>query len=76
MIYWLKKLEWKIRKALGLNKKKIHTIRDVSQFDQDFLMKLIILAFVVIIAIRVGQGLAQLWWWFFPKRHWLPVVPV
>ena len=68
MIYWLKKLEWKIRKALGLRKgRKIKTIDDVTLFDQAFLMKLIGLFFVVIIAIRVGEGLARLWWWFFPR---------
>lgn len=77
MIYWLKKLEWKIRKALGLRKgRKIKTVADVMTFNQELLWKLIILAFVVIIAIRVGQGLAQLWWGFFPRRHWLPVIPI
>lgn len=77
MIYWLKKLEWRIRKALGLRKgRKIKTIDDITTVNQELLWKLIILAFVIIIALRVGEGIARLWWWFFPKRHWLPVVPV
>ena len=72
MIYWLKKLEWKIRKGLGLQKKRVRTIDDVTTFNQELFFKLIILIFAVILVIRVGEGLAQLWWWFFPPRHWLP----
>ena len=76
MIYWLKKLEWKIRKALGLHKKRIKTIDDVQLVDQKLLWKIIIAIFVVILMIGVGEGLARLWWWFFPRRHWLPVIPI
>ena len=76
MIYWLKKLEWRIRKALGLHKKRVKTIDDVQFYDQKLLWKIIILIFAVILAIRIGEALAGLWWWFFPKRRWLPVIPL
>ena len=68
MIYWLKKLEWRIRKALGLRKgRKIKTIDDITTFDQELLMKLIIFFFVLIIAREAGRSLGKLWWWFFPR---------
>ena len=67
MIYWLKKLEWKIRKALGLRKRRIRTLDDVMMFDQKLMWKLVIVVIIVMIAIRVGEGLTQLWWWFFPR---------
>ena len=72
MIYWLKKLEWRVRKALGLHKKRIRNIDDVTMYGQEFVMKLVIIFFIVLIALRVGEGLVKLWWWFFPARHWLP----
>ena len=76
MIYWLKKLEWRIRKWLGLYKKRVKTVDDVTAFGMEFFIKLVILFFVINLALRIGEDLYRLWWWFFPKRHWLPVVPV
>ena len=74
MIYWLKKLEWKIRKALGLHKKRVKTIDDVQMGSWNLLGKVIILICLVMLATEIGKAVAHLWWWFFPKRHWLPVI--
>ena len=76
MIYWLEKLKWRIRKALGLNKKRIKTIDDVQLFNWKLLNVLIIIVFMIWSLILVGEGIAKLWWWFFPRRHWLPVIPL
>ena len=68
MIYWLEKLKWRVRKALGLTKKKkIKTIDDLMVLDQALLWKIIILIFVVVLAQRAGELLARVWWWFFPR---------
>ncbi len=68
MIYWLEKLKWRVRKALGLTRgKRIRTIDDVVTFDQALFWKIIILTFAVILAMRAGEFLARVWWWFFPR---------
>ncbi len=76
MIYWWEKLKWRVRKALGLQKKRIKTIDAVTNFGMELFIKLVILFFLIDLALRIGEDLYRLWWWFFPKRHWLPVVPV
>ncbi len=76
MIYWLKKLDWKIRKALGLQKKRIKTIDDVQYFDQKLFWKLAIIFIILIIAVEVGIAISKLWLWFFPRIIRMPVIPV
>ena len=70
MIYWLKKLEWRIRKSLGLTKKenKIRTIKDIRiSRTLKIVLKLILWILVVMLLIIVGGMFARLWWWFFPR---------
>lgn len=64
MIYWLKKLEWKIIKFLGLEKKRNQTslMQTLNLFRTMFL-----LIFCVWLGIQLGQAFAHLWWWFFPR---------
>ncbi len=76
MIYWLKKLEWKIRKALGLQKKRIKTIDDIQGLDLKLFWKFATILLVLIIAVEVGEAIANLWSWFFPRIVRMPVIPV
>ena len=76
MIYWLKKLEWKIRKALGLRKteKRIKTVANIQTFPKFELFKKLIILITVLIFMRiVGQTLASLWLWFFPRISRAPM---
>ena len=76
MIYWLKKLEWKIRKTLGLQKKRIKTIDDVQWVNQKLFWKAMTILVIVYIAVIAGEALASLWIWFFPRIVRMPVIPV
>lgn len=62
MIYWLKKLEWKIRKALGLHKRP----RSVTITFEVF-FKLALVGVAIIVLIDLVQALAWLWGWLFPR---------
>lgn len=73
VIYWLKKIEWRIRKALGLTKRKVRTLDDSLTFDQELLMKLIIGFFLIIIFREVCELLVRGWFWFFPRVIRAPV---
>lgn len=66
MIYWLKKLAWKVRKALGLHKKRIKTIDDIQAYNLKLFTVLIIIIFGIWGLILVGEAIAKLWGWFFP----------
>ena len=67
MIYWMKKLEWRIRKWLGLYKKRVKTIDDVQTLDMKFMIKIMVIYFLINLALRIGEDLYRLWWWFFPR---------
>ncbi len=60
MIYWLEKLKWRIRKALGIRDNKLI-------WGRELLMKIVNLVALVILAQLIGINLARLWWWFFPR---------
>lgn len=76
MIYWLKRLEWKIRKALGLQKKRIKTINDVTGFNYELFWKVITILTIIYGVIIVGEAIAGLWMWLFPRIVSMPVIPV
>jgi hypothetical protein len=76
LIYWFKKLEWKIRKWLGLYKKRVRTINDVSVYNEALFWKVVILLFAVMIGVRVLEALAGAWVWFFPRPSHFPVIPL
>ncbi len=76
MIYWLKRLQWKIRKALGLQKKRVKTIDDIQGFNLKLFWKLATVLLVLIIAVEVGVIISKLWLWFFPRIVRLPAIPV
>ena len=76
MIYWLKRLEWKIRKALGLQKKRVKTVDDIQGFNLKLFWKLANVLLVLIIAVEVGVAISKLWLWFFPKIVRMPIIPV
>lgn len=76
MIYWLKRLEWKIRKALGLQKKKIKTIDDVQYSYMNLFWKIGIILMIILGVIVVGEAIAGLWLWFFPRIIRMPAIPV
>ena len=76
MIYWLKRLEWKIRKALGFQKKRIKTIGDVKGVYNELFWKVMIILAIIYGIIIVGEAIAKVWIWFFPRIVRLPVIPV
>lgn len=73
MRYWLKRMEWKIRKALGLQKKRVKTMDDIKSINAELFWKVLTILAIVMLIIKVGEGIAKLWMWFFPKILRLPV---
>jgi hypothetical protein len=76
MIYWLKKLEWKIRKRLGLYNKRVKTLDDVTIYNEKLIYYMIFILIGVIILTRVAEGLALAWKWFFRKPSFYPSIPL